>query len=213
VYATVANLRAEGVTVAEASDARLRRLIEDASQLIDRVTGWFFKPRAMTLRLSGRGAPSIELPVPPIRIDRLMLGSAELSLEPNVLLIVGAPVKPGFDGPRLTLRHGRRFPRGHGNVVAEGLWGFTEDNGSSKGRTPLAIRRATMLLVLQNLVPLADEASFEARSRWRLLEERTRDQSYRLDPAKAATTPILTGDPEIDTLLAPYVRPTPIGAA
>ena len=213
MYATVANLRAEGVTVAEASDARLRQLVEESSRLIDRVTGWFFESRAMTLRLSGRGAPSIELPVPSIRLDRLTLGNSELSIDPSVLLIVGAPVKPGFDGPRITLRHGRRFPRGHGNVVAEGLWGFTEDNGSVKGRTPLAIRRATMLLVLRNLAPLADEASFEARSRWRILEERTRDQSYRLDAAKASTSPILTGDPEIDALLAPYMRPTPIGAA
>src|SRR5690606_35219590 len=41
---------------------------------------------------------------------RLLLGSVELSLDPTGLLIVGAPVQPGFDGPRLTRRHGRTFP-------------------------------------------------------------------------------------------------------
>ena len=60
---------------------------------------------------------------------------------------------------------------------------------------------------------MSRQASFEARSRWRIIEERTRDQSYRLDPARAATAARLTGDPEIDALLALYVRPTPFGAA
>jgi hypothetical protein len=213
VYASVADLRAEGVTAAEASDARLELLLDEASRLIDRVTGWFFEPRLLTLHLSGRGAPSIELPVPPLRVDRLVLGGAELSLDPSELLIVGAPVQPGFDFPRFTRRHGRVFPRGHGNVVAEGLWGFTEYDGTPTGRTPPAIRRATMLLVLRSMAPLSDDASFEARSRWRIIEERTRDQSYRLDPSKASASASLTGDPEVDALLALYVRPTPIGAA
>ena len=70
-----------------------------------------------------------------------------------------------------------------------------------------------MLLVLRSLAPLADDASFEARSRWRIIEERTRDQAYKLDPAKGTTAASLTGDPEIDALLALYVRPTPLGAA
>lgn len=213
MYATALDLRAEGVTAAEASDARLELLLAEASSLIDRVTGWFFEPRLLTLTLSGRGAPSIELPVPPIRVDRLLLGTMELSLDPSELLVVGAPVQPGFDGPRFTRRHGRTFPRGHGNVVAEGLWGFTEYDGTPTGRTPPAIRRATMLLVLRSMAPLSDDASFEARSRWRIIEERTRDQSYRLDPARSATAGNFTGDPEVDALLAPYVRPTPIGAA
>ena len=45
------------------------------------------------------------------------------------------------------------------------------------------------------------------------IEERTRDQSYRLDPSKASESATLTGDPETDALLALYVRPTPLGAA
>lgn len=73
-------------------------------------------------------------------------------------------------------------------------------------------RRACMLLVLRGLAPLADEASLEARTRWRVIEERTRDQSYRLDGLKTSTAD-LTGDPEIDALLALYIRPRPLGAA
>lgn len=214
MYASVADLRAEGVTAAEASEARLELLLDEASRLIDRATGWFFEPRMVTLHVSGRGAPSIELPVPPIRVDRILLGSVELSLDPSELLIVGAPVRPGFDGPRFTRRHGRVFPRGHGNVVTEGLWGFTEDDGTPTGRTPPAVRRSTMLLVLRSMAPLAADASFEARSRWRIIEERTRDQAYKLDPlSSVGASAALTGDPEIDRYLEPYVRPSPFGAA
>jgi hypothetical protein len=212
VYASVADLRAEGVTAATASDARLELLLDEATRLIDRVTGWFFEPRTATFRLDGRGAPSVEPPVPPIRVDRLALGDRELSLAFEDLVVVGAPIQPGFDAPRLTLRRCRVFPRGRGNVVVEGRWGFTEDDGSPEGQTPLAVRRACLLLVLRNLAPLADDASFEARSRWRLLEERTRDQSYRLDAAKQPAR-ALTGDPEVDVLLAPYVKPSSLGAA
>lgn len=211
VYATVEDLRAEGVTAAQATDERLAALIDEASRTIDRITGWFFSPRLQTYRLDGRGAPSIEPPAPPIRIDRLAVGGTELSLDTSGLVILGAPCQPGFDGPRITLRHGR-FPRGRGNVEVEGLFGYTEDDGSPHGRTPLAIRRACMLLVLRALPPLADgDAAGDARNRWRLVEERTRDQSYRLDSDRRPGD--LTGDPEIDALLGRYRRPPAMGGA
>jgi len=211
-YCEVADLRAEGVTVAQATDERLAFLIDEASRTIDRLTGWFFTPRLRSYRLDGRGAPSLEPPAPPIRIDGLSLGGSAVSTDPEGLVAVGAPVQPGFDGPRLTLRYGRRFPRGQGNVEAEGLWGYTEDDGSPHGRTPLEIRRACMMLVLRALPPLGDtDAAGEARSRWRIIEERTRDQSYRLDSAGKPGP--FTGDPEIDGILARYRRPPTMGAS
>lgn len=211
-YCEVADLRAEGVTVAQATDERLAALIDEASRTIDRLTGWFFSPRLRTYRLDGRGAPSLDPPAPPIRIDALSLGGSAVSTDPDDLLVVGAPVQPGFDGPRLTLRHGRRFPKGRGNVEVEGLFGYTEDDGSPQGRTPLEIRRACMMLVLRALPPLGDvDAAGEARSRWRIVEERTRDQSYRLD--RDARPAPLTGDPDVDAILGRYRRPPAMGAA
>ncbi len=212
MYATVADLSGEGVAAGVASEARLLQLLDEATRTIDRLTGWFFEPRQATLRLDGRGTPSLELPVPPIRLHRLTVEGRPCSFAAKALVFVGAPVGPGFHSPRLTLRHGAVFPRGQGNVVAEGRWGFTEEDGSPEGRTPPAIRRACLLLVLRNLPPLAEDASLEARNRWRLLEERTRDQSYRLDTLRQQTRP-LSGDPEIDALLEPYRRPSSLGAA
>lgn len=218
MYASLGDLRSEGVTLVMASDQRLASLLIEASDYIDRLTGWFFEPRQMVLHLDGRGTPSIEPPVPPIRLENLSVSGSLASLLSEDLLVVGSPVLAGFDAPRLTLlqrwahpHNSRVFPKGHGNIVASGFWGYTEADGTFMGRTPLAIRRATMLLVLRNLSPLGDGDS-STKSQWRILEERTRDQSYRLAPL-ASNGIILTGDPEIDLLLARYRKPVGLGAA
>ncbi len=213
MYASVADLRAEGATPAMASDARLAVLIADASAFVDSVTGWFFEPRELTLRMDGRGHRSIEPPVPPIRIDALLVEyEGALSTAPADLVVEGAPVASSFAGPRFTLRHGRRFPKGVANVTASGLWGYTEPDGTPMGRTPAAIRTVTMQLALRALPVLTDGEAWEiARHRWRLAEERTREQAYRLNPPTFST--FITGDPEIDLVLLRYRRPQGLGAA
>ena len=209
MYVTVADMRAEGVIEAQASDERLQALITEASQIIDTATGWFFAPREYSYQLDGRGTPTLDLPVPLIRLDSLAVHGHEVPQ--SALLTSGAPVQPGFDGPYITFRHGRRFPRGRKNVAISGLWGYTEHDGSPTGRTPLEIRRACMMLIMRLLPPLADtDATEDARNRWRVIEERTRDQSYKLD--RAAPGPF-TGDPDTDRILLRYRRPLAMGAA
>ena len=180
MYASVADLRDEGVSVAQASDNRLLALIDEAGRAIDSFTGWFFEPRTLTLRIDGRGTPSVEPAVPPIALSQLAVGGSELSLAAGDLVVVG-------------------------------VWGYTEDDGTPQGRTPLEIRRACMLLALRWLSPLAEDDS-EARNRWRILEERTRDQSYKLDRVVGAGS-VFTGDPDIDGIVARYRRPPGLGAA
>jgi len=211
MYASVADLRAEGVTPEMASDERLAGALSEATSIIDRVTGWFFEPRPLTLEMDGRGTPSIEPPVPPIRIERLSVGGATFSADE--FDFEGTPAQPWFVAPRLWLRGGMCFPRSLGVVVADGLWGYTEEDGSATGRTPFAIRRAAMILAI-TLVPKLGEGDggVEVRNRWRIVEESTRDQSYRLAPLNGVVEP-LTGDPEVDHLIARYRRPVGLGAA
>lgn len=211
MYASVADLRDEGVSVAQAADSRLLALIDEAGRAIDSFTGWFFEPRTLTLRIDGRGTPSVEPPVPPIALSQLTVGGSELSLAVDDLVVVGAPRSPGFDAPRITRTRGRTFPKATGNVEATGVWGYTEDDCTPQGRTPLEIRRACMLIALRWLSPLAEDDS-EARNRWRILEERTRDQSYKLDRVVGAGS-VFTGDPDIDGIVARYRRPPGLGAA
>src|SRR5690606_19564178 len=169
------------------------------------------EPRSLTLRLDGRGTPSVEPPVPPIELTQLRVGGSEVSVAPEDLVVVGAPVQPSFDGPRLTRTRGRVFPKAAGNVEAAGTWGYTEDDGTPQGRTPAEIRRACMLLVLRWLSPLGTDDA-EARNRWRIIEERTRDQSYKLDRGSGGGS-TFTGDPDIDGIVARYRRPPGLGAA
>ena len=102
------------------------------------------------------------------------------------------------------------FPKAAGNVEAAGTWGYTEDDGTPQGRTPAEIRRACMLLVLRWLSPLGTDDA-ETRNRWRIIEERTRDQSYKLDRVQQSGA--FTGDPEIDGILGRFQRPFGLGAA
>ncbi|HEU4406972.1 MAG TPA: hypothetical protein VFS43_17015 [Polyangiaceae bacterium] len=220
MYATVADARAEGITPAQADDARLLALLEDAARTLDALLGWWFEPRPRSFRLDGRGTPSLEPPVPPLRLDRLALdppggGAPEpLPLDPRELAVVGAPVDPGFTAPRLTLRGGRRFPRGDGNVLAEGLWGYTEADGTPLGRTPAAIKRATLLLVVRRLTPLGLAGALDdPEARGRVVRVKTRDQEIEFAPPETGGRPVATGDAEIDRLLAPYRRPSGLGAA
>jgi len=211
MYATIADMRSEGVIVAQATDDRLAALLEDATLVIDRVCGWYFEPREQSYRLNGRGNPSIEPPVPPIRVDVITINGAPFDFDESNFLIVGAPVAAEFDVPRLTLLD-RIFPKGTANVKVEGLWGYTEEDGTAQCRTPLSIRRACMLLAMRWIPPVGDtDSSRDARLRWRIIEERTRDQSYKLD--KLASQANLTGDPEVDALLFDYRRPPGMGAA
>ena len=99
-----------------------------------------------------------------------------------------------------------------GSVELEGVFGYTEEDGTDLGRTPLEIRRACILLVIRLLPRLGDiDAVDDARNRWRLLSERTRDQSYTLAPLRREGE--LTGDIAIDDILARYMRPAGLGAA
>jgi hypothetical protein len=209
-YASLSDVRAEGVTTADASNARIEALLAEATALIDHATGWYFEPRAATNVLDGRGTPSLELPVPPIDVSRVLVEGAELSLAE--VFVVGAPVLPGCDGPRLTLRRGRSFPRDVGNVSVSGTWGYTEVDGTASGRTPLAVRRACLLLVTRRLGLLGDASAQDAAHWWRVIEERTREQSIRFAPAEQSAA-VLVGDPEVDQLLRPYLRPLRCGAA
>jgi hypothetical protein len=206
-YASLAELRAEGVSESVADDARIERALADATATIDRLCGWFFEPRDLTIRLDGRGRRSLLLPVPVIRLDSVEVDERPVPLDevrPD-----GAPITAGFVEPRI-VRSGGHFPRGVQNVRLTGRFGYTLANGTADGMTPPPVRRAALLLAVRSLPGLATDAGRDARDAWRIIEERTRDQAVKFQPD---TVGLLTGIAEVDRLLAPYRRPRPIGAA
>lgn len=210
MYATVADLRSEGIADKTASKSRLRRLLVEATARIDRITGQFFEPRSATVVMDGRGTSSLKPPWVPLQLEEMSVDGAPV--HSDQVVVHGGPVLPGFEGPLLRLRQGV-FPTGNDNVEVRGTWGYTQPSTKSVlGRVPADIRRACMLLVLRMLPELAEGPDTnDARNRWRLVEERTRDQSYKLSKTKEQAP--LSGDPEIDRLLEPYLAPIALGVA
>jgi len=242
VYALITDLRAEGVTTADATDARLARLLRLATQYVDRMTGRFFEPRPMTVALDGSGGRTQLLghPILAVRDVKLLVAYpaeiGELPVTPSFFRVYNRHLTQGLldpddrENPRLEFFHESDllgvqstpaaslglgslvWQRGVQNVIVDGLFGYTDPDGSPVGRTPDLIRHVTKLLVLRELPAMTDIARREDRQqRWRIVAERTRDQSYNLDPLRFQGA--FTGDPAIDSILANFQRPPHLGSA
>jgi hypothetical protein len=232
MYATVADLRAEGVTEAAAWDARIESLIVLAGSYVERMTGRFFEPRAQTLRLDGTGGRVLSLGQPIVAVEAVFVDSSPFSpggdaVDPTFYRVYNRHLTEGLllpddrDNPRIELLGyeepfpgvGRLgWPRGQQNVEVRGVFGYTEPDGSPTGRTPVLIRHVTKLLVLRELPKMTDlDRREDALRRWRITSERTRDQAYTLEASRLSGE--FTGDPEIDTILVAFCRPPDLGAA
>lgn len=239
-YAFVSDLRDEGVTPDDASDARLQQLIALASRYVERITGRFYEPRLQTLTIDGSGGRTLLfgdaiIGVEAVSIDTSPWSQGDLLVDPELYRVYNRHLTQGLllpddrDNPRIEFVHssdllGVRFqppqaslssfvwPCGSQNITVRGAFGYTEPDGSPTGRTPELIRHATKLLVMRELPRLTDlDRREDAQRRWRLTSERTRDQSYTLEALRLRGE--FTGDPEIDTILAAFARPPDLGAA
>jgi hypothetical protein len=115
-YATVADLRAEGVDAASVPDDRARELILLASRFIDRLTGQWFFPRQVALRLDGDGSAILHHPalVPILEVRRLVVNGRLL-----------APAEYAVRERYVELARGV-FPRRRANVEIDGVFGWLE---------------------------------------------------------------------------------------
>jgi hypothetical protein len=225
----------------DVSDARLFRLAALASTMIDRVTGRFFEPAFAVKRLGGNSSRKLQLgdvivTISSVGIDTEPTQQGDLVVELDLLRIYNRHLSQLMldpddrENPMLEFVHsddlyGIRFipfrgislrslawPVGVQNVHVRGYFGFTDPDGSPWGDTPQMIQHATKLLVAREL-PLLKETSKreDAQQSWRKIQEKTRDLMIQLaDPRKWGQW---FGDPEIDSILASYVRPPRIGGA
>jgi hypothetical protein len=227
-YCFVADLRAEGVTVEQATDEQLLAIIARASRFIDKCTARYFEPRSRTIKLDGTGGSILFFDQPIIAIDSVIENGAAVSsdefavynrhlsqelLRPddreNPKIEFSVSSSYSFTQTRATTR---KWARGQQNVEIAGVFGYTDpDPPSTTGKTPDLIRRCCVMLSFRDVGQLSDpDGRFATRERHRISEERTRDQSYRLGPGRAdlamqgrGPTP-WTGDPDIDQILDLY---------
>jgi hypothetical protein len=233
-YCSIADLRDEGVTDRDASLDRLVTLVAMATRYIEEVTERFFEARYQSFRLDGKDSEDLLLPEPVIAVEQVRIVSPWIVggvWYPGAINVYNRHLSMGLvkpddrDDPRIslvriavppTLRPGFLsdliFPRGTQNVEVKGVFGYTDVDGSTTGGTPRLLREVCKRLVVRELPRLRDvDAREDAQKRYRLTQERTRDQGYTLEALKLHG--VFTGDPEIDGLLVMFKRPGDLGAA
>lgn len=232
-YCTIADVRAEGYAALAYPDARVQEAIDQATATIDDVCGQTFAPRRRRVSLDvdpDTGEAFLDAPCCAV----WQAWDAEDQEMPRTDLVIynrhlteGLRAPDDRRNPRVALRRELYTPAyltaGRRQLVLDGVFGYTDLDGVpgetargsqiplTYGRTPLAIRRACLLLAVDLLATLAAGGS-TAQSASRVISEKTKDQSYTLQalPA-AATTWGLTGNAEADGLLQNFMGPLHVG--
>ena len=233
-YCSIGDVRAEGLTEAAADDDRVAFLIWMISREFDERTGRRFGAEAKTIRLDGTGGRAQLLREPIVSVTRVgMVDSAGdvTDLEDDDFRVYNRHLTQGLldpddrDSPKIEFVHGREpygpvsggiFDEGVQNVEIEGKFGFTDPDGTTDGRIPDLIRRACTLLVIDRGPIATDPDADAARTRARLIKEKTRDQEYQLQPQATSVLKTLatgTGNAQVDQILAMFTAPPVIRCA
>jgi len=239
-YCTIQEVRDEGFADPPFTDARINFLIALASRYIDRVTGRWFSPRTFddTNRfiVDGKGSRTLHLEIPIIRLDRLYIedqallssGLTEVSLDAVRAYnrhISGMTLPDDRENPKLSFiqQHiisvtqdglwppPRVFPAGRMNIHLEGVFGYTEPDGTTFGNTPLLIRQVACRLVARDLLLDSDACEkLNTKVKFRISSDKEGGTTIKLQDLwlKGA----FTGDSEIDNVLMMYKRPINIAA-
>ena len=208
-YASLSYARDQGITTGQADDTRLQRLLDEASRRIDRVTGWWFEARTLTLPFDGQGTECLWLPAPVVSLTSVSIDGVALTL--GDVLVYGSTAAPrqSLRAPRLARKNGVRWPQGRKNVSVVGSFGFVESDGT----TPTEIRDVCVRLAVRELGLITDAAAQGERQRGRVFRETTDGHSYELAGVLPGAVGAwrqggLTGDPDIDVTLAAFRRPS-----
>lgn len=225
-YATLAEVRAEGMTSVMASDARVTAALDLWTQFIERATRNFFELRSCTFDLDGTDSSTLFLPVPIVSLSQLFVNDDFANVvDPKHYEVYNSREKPRDDrwNPKIVLvRHGNIyapprtfwgpvFTRGRRNQRVIGTFGFTEPDGS----TPLLIKRALLKLVIRGLLSEGTTGLVDAINNPRpvggILSETTDGHSITYDAGQTKATRVgwssITNDPEVDKILAMYKAP------
>lgn len=199
-YCTIDDIRSEGFTEEKYPDEVVEKLIGLACKYIDQVTGQFFEPRELTLRVDGRGGRNLVLPLFLIDCDYVKV-RGEI-IDDYVLYNRITPID---DRPYPKMYRNVRWPKGIMNVEICGTWGYVD----AGNLTPEPIKRAAMKLAMYQFPLLSDSQAQEEKSlNGLLLSETTDGHSYELSEEVLAglASGAITGDSEIDQILKSYTR-------
>ena len=221
-YVTVQDLRDFGLTEETASDQQVAAAIVLWSQVIDKICGQWFEPRAVTFRLDGSGVDVLHVPVPIISISSLKVNGESVALATDRYVAYTSRTIPddrlnprirlGSAGSYWTRGMGPSYAIGIQNQTVTGIFGYVEDDLS----TPAPIKYALMKLISEKLKnpPNASEDQPPDEGlglQGPVIEETTDGHSRKwANVAVKMTRPGIaagiTSDPEINAILLMYRR-------
>ena len=98
-YVTVDDMRDEGFTTTDATDAQVRRGISIANRTIEAITNQWFEPRAHTFLIDGRGVSKMFLDVPIIALTAIEVDEASIDFDFDSVKIYNRHLTQGLTNP------------------------------------------------------------------------------------------------------------------
>lgn len=229
-YISPNEVRAEGLTTAQCSDARLIDLILRAQDYIDASTRQMFRPVPQTLKMDGPESHTMHLNLPIVGLEFIKANSSTTALaQSSVAVYVTTALAAGRHpfqkdyrrNPKLSLKADLSlysgafvhdtgvFAVGRRNQTIKGVYGFLEADGT----TPALIAHAMLRLVYGTATALTISASSSSGSTaGPIRRERVdRHEVEYVDKTTTSTT-ALSGSPEVEEIIQRYRAPIIIGA-
>lgn len=218
-YISLADLSNEGMVVSSAGDkTRAEKLIRVACAYFDKMTGQWFDDRSFTadapLLLDGSGTRTLHLPVPIISVTDIKINGTAINM--SGVAVYNRRVPDDRGNPRIVFKldadyleaawfDGSLWPVGRQNIALVGHFGYMDWGDEGQRITPEPVKQAVLKMVMREMPKLGTGDGMMKRKLTDAKSETTDDHSYTLfDVASSGT---VTGDPEIDNVIAAYRAP------
>lgn len=217
-WVSLAEARAEGFSSVSFSDSRVEDAIEETEEYFEQVLRNWFDVRTLTLKLNGSGRDTLLLQHPIISISSVSVNGTALSVADDLVIfnrhLSGLKSPDDRDNPKIMKKSGI-FPVGLQNVTVVGSFGYRDyDASEATGKVPRPLKRAVFLWLRRSLEQAGGPYAADAWRNHNLKKITTRGQSLEFGGHRDGNevTGVLTGDVEIDRLIARYAAPFGGGA-
>lgn len=194
-YVSIQDMRDQGVSVAMAADAKITAAVADASARAEAAARTWWESRTKTLYFSGSGHSSLNLDIPLLTLTSVTINGVA------VTDVVSRPDPITGRTYRLVRSTDLAFPFGSENIVIVGTFGTMDMSGSTPA-TPADIKMAIARWAYLLLALVTDEDMAQER---RFMTSTSVNVVGRSQGRGPLTAP-LSGDPEVDRIIASYRR-------
>jgi hypothetical protein len=217
----VADIRAEGLTVDDITDARIDILSVGWQQWLEDMCGVWFESQSLDMNLDGDGSRVLHLPIPIISLTALYINESTTALSSSYYTVYNryAPYDDRKN-PRIKLKRSNstnifvgasssKFAVGDLNQRVVGDFGYVESDGSA----PYLVQRAITQLIIAT-AELIGDSDIDQLKIGKAIEEVTDRHRIRYsDLWDELNSYMPTGLTEVDQTIRMYKRPIHIAMA